>query len=166
VRDERKGLEMKKQVVTVALAGMLAFPAAAAFGQQSPPAADQSAQAGLTIASDSLLGTRVRDRDGRDIGTVSKLMIDARQGKITSAIIKHGATLGMGGKELSVPWEALQLQRAPDQQLVVTMQQQFLEQAPPSQAERSKQEQPQPSASPGPAPQNQPNQQQPQPQKQ
>jgi sporulation protein YlmC with PRC-barrel domain len=158
VHDERKGLEMKKEVVTVALAATLALPAAIAFAQQPPPATDQGAQAqaGLTIASDSLLGTRVRDRDGKDMGTVSKLMIDARQGKITSAIIRHGATLGMGGKEISVPWEALSLQRAPDQQLVVTMQQQFLEQAPPSQSERAKQEQPQPSASPGSGQQPQP----------
>lgn len=154
---------MRKEVVTVALAAMLAVPAGIAFGQQSPPpapaqnSADQAAgaQAGLTIASDSLLGTKVRDRDGNDIGTVSKLMIDARQGKITSAIIKHGGTLGMGAKEISVPWEALQLQRGQNQQLVVTMQQQFLDQAPPSQAEREKSDRDkQPSASPSTGQQN------------
>jgi sporulation protein YlmC with PRC-barrel domain len=146
---------MKNQVVTVALAAILALPAGAAFGQQPPaqpqPAQSAGTQTGLTIASDSLLGTKVRDAEGKDIGDISKLMIDAREGKITSAIIRHGGTLGMGGKEISVPWEALRLQRGQNQQLVVTMQQQFLDQAPPSEAERHKAErdkQQAPSASP------------------
>ena len=88
---------MKKEVVTLALAAALTLPGIAA-AQQPAGQPDQSAgaQAGLTIASDSLLGTKVRDRDGREFGDISKLMIDAKQGKITSAIIRHGGTLGMG----------------------------------------------------------------------
>jgi sporulation protein YlmC with PRC-barrel domain len=138
---------MKKHVVTVALAAALAMPVGAFAQQTAQP--DQSTPAALTIASDSLLGTKVFDRDGKEVGTISKLMIDARQGKITSAIIKHGGRLGMGGKEISVPWDGLQLQRGQNQDLAVTMQQQFLEQAAPSQAERERAErEKQPSASP------------------
>jgi len=87
-------------------------------------------QSGLAVASDSLLGTKVRNQQGQDIGEVSKLMIDPQQGTITSVVIRQGGTLGMGGKDVSVPWNALKLQRGQNQQLVVTMQQEMLEQAP------------------------------------
>ena len=108
-----------------ALAVLLAGPAAA---QQQPPPATTSP--GLTVASDSLVGTEVRDAQGKVIGKISGLMIDARQGKIAAALIKQGGALGMGGKEISVPWDGLTLQRGQNQELVVTMQQQYLEQAP------------------------------------
>ena len=127
---------MKNRVVTIALAAALVLPAGLALGQQPAPSQSTPAQ-GLTIASDSLLGTKVFDRDGKEFGELSKLMIDARQGKITQAIIKHGGRLGMGGKEVAVPWEALQLQQGRDQGLVITMQQQFLDQVPPSQPSAS-----------------------------
>jgi sporulation protein YlmC with PRC-barrel domain len=108
-----------------ALAVLLAGPAAA---QQPPPPATTSP--GLTVASDSLVGTEVRDAQGKVLGKISGLMIDARQGKIAAALIKQGGALGMGGKEISVPWDGLTLQRGQNQELVVTMQQQYLEQAP------------------------------------
>lgn len=114
-----------------------------------PPASGQSQgpqiSRGVTVPSDTLIGTKVRDAQGKEIGEISRLMIDAQQGKIASAIIKQGGTLGMGAKEVSVPWEGLTLQRGQNQDLVVTMQQQYLEQAPsaspPSGQEQRQQEQ-------------------------
>jgi sporulation protein YlmC with PRC-barrel domain len=84
----------------------------------------------LTVASDSLVGTKVRDAQGQDVGEISKLMIDVKQGKVMSAMIKQGGSLGMGGKEISVPWETLAIQRGQNQELVATMQQPLLDQAP------------------------------------
>jgi sporulation protein YlmC with PRC-barrel domain len=96
--------------------------------QQTP--SPQAGQPAFTIAADSLVGTKVRDAQGKEIGEISRLMIDAKQGKVAAAIIKQGGALGMGGKEISVPWESLTLQRGQNQQLVVTLQQPLLEQAP------------------------------------
>jgi sporulation protein YlmC with PRC-barrel domain len=103
--------------------------------QQPAPSSPQpqaSGQpAGLTVASDSLVGTKVRDGQGKEIGEISKLLIDVKQGKVTSALIKQGGSaLGLGGKEISVPWESLALQRGQNQELVATLQQPLLEQAP------------------------------------
>jgi sporulation protein YlmC with PRC-barrel domain len=98
---------------------------------------------GVTIASDSLVGTKVRDAQGKELGEISRLMIDAKQGKIAAAVIKQGGTLGMGAKEISVPWEGLTLQRGQNQELVVTMQQEYLEQAPaasPSSGQQQRQQ--------------------------
>jgi sporulation protein YlmC with PRC-barrel domain len=110
----------------------------------SPGAQTTGAQASVQIASDSLVGTKVLDSQGKEIGAVSKLLIDARQGKVTSVIISRGGTLGMGAKEMSVPWEALKLQRDQDQRLVVTMDQPILDRAPQSDQDKDRQ----PAASP------------------
>ena len=101
--------------------------------QSSTAAPGASQPAGIAIASDSLLGTTVKDQQGKDIGKVSKLMIDPGEGKVTSVVISSGGTLGMGGKEVSLPWSALKLHRGQDRQLVVIMQREMLEQAPEAQ---------------------------------
>jgi sporulation protein YlmC with PRC-barrel domain len=136
--------------VAFAVAAMFvgALPLGGAMAQaQQPPSATgghASQQAGIAIASDSLLGTTVKDQQGNEVGKVSKLMIDPNEGKITSVIITRGGTLGMGGKELSMPWDALKLQRDQNQRLVVTMQREMLEQTPPAAPQRNGQ----PAASP------------------
>ena len=156
---------MNALVTSALVAALVGLPVGAAVGQQPPPPAQPQpvqpapsppsssptgspanqaggVQAGVTIASDSLIGTKVRDAQGKDIGHISKLLIDAKQGRVAAAIIRQGGTLGMGSKELSVPWEALTLQHGQDQQLVVTMQQPLLERAPSQQSDRERQQAP------------------------
>jgi uncharacterized protein YrrD len=71
----------------------------------------------------------VRSQDGKDIGKITNLMIDPKDGKVASVVVNMGARMGMGGQEITVPWDAVQVGR--DQQsLVVTMQQSQLPQAP------------------------------------
>lgn len=160
-----------KGVVAFAVAMALgALPFAEGLAQQTPPQSQQtqspsspagtSGQGQLTIASDSLLGTKVRDAQGKDIGEVSKLMIDATEGKVMSVIIQQGGTLGMGAKEVSVPWDALKLQRGQDQQLVVTLQQEMLQPTPQVQEQQRRQQQEgqTPAASPPTGSQEQPQQ--------
>jgi sporulation protein YlmC with PRC-barrel domain len=110
--------------------------------QSSQMSGGAQASKGIEITSDSLLGTKVRDSQGQEIGEISRLLIDAQNGKVTSAIIRQGGTLGIGGREVSVPWDALKLQRGQNQQLVVTMERQMLEQAPASARERDRQQPP------------------------
>lgn len=98
----------------------------------------------VMIGSDSLHGTKVYDTDGKQLGTISRLLIGA-DGKVSSVVVKHGGTAGLGGKELAVPWDALKLQRGEKDGVIATMQRDMLEKAP--QAERSTSEK-QPAASP------------------
>lgn len=107
---------------------------------QSPPSTPTAqpppGQSGseVEIAADSLVGSKVRNAQGQDIGSVSKLFIDTQRGTITRVIVKQGGGLGMGGKEVAVPWSAVKIQR--DQQtLVVTMQQETIPQAPQQQGQ-------------------------------
>jgi sporulation protein YlmC with PRC-barrel domain len=135
---------MSRIVVFAATVGSIsALALGGAIAQQPPPqqqspaavtgghGADQ--QAGIAIASDSLIGTTVKDQQGNDIGEVRKLMIDPTGGTVTSVIITRGGTFGMGAKEMSLPWDALRLQRGEGHRLVVTLQREMLEQAPQGQ---------------------------------
>jgi sporulation protein YlmC with PRC-barrel domain len=113
-----------KHGVVVAAVAVAALSFGTAFGQQQP--AGQSAQSSVQIPSDTLQGSKVRDQQGKEIGEVSQVMIDPEQGTVTSVIITSGGTLGVGGKELSVPWNAVDVKRDRDQ-LVLTLRQQVLD---------------------------------------
>jgi sporulation protein YlmC with PRC-barrel domain len=124
-----------------AAAALVGLPLSAALAQQpsqeqtqSPGTQSggaQSGQAGIQITSDSLVGTDVRDSEGKEIGEVSQLMIDPKEGKVTSVVIKQGGAMGFGGKDVSVPWNALKIQRDQDK-VVVTVQREMLEKTEPA----------------------------------
>ncbi len=59
------------------------------------------------ISSDRVEGTYVYDRDGNQIGTIQKLMIEKIGGKVAYAIMSFGGFLGMGSDEHAIPWAKL-----------------------------------------------------------
>jgi sporulation protein YlmC with PRC-barrel domain len=104
--------------------------------QQQQQQQSQQSQ-GTQVKSKSLVGSTVRGQDGKDVGKVSDVMIDPAQGRISSVIISMGGTAGIGARELTVPWNAIQVGR--DQQnIVVTLQQDALQQAPPRADDKKK----------------------------
>ena len=104
---------------------MTALPIASAVAQQ--PAAPTSSQA-ILVGSDSLVGGTVRDNEGRDIGKVSRLMIDPNDGRITSIVIATGGTLGVGSNTISIPWSSVKIGQ--DRGKVIVTASQTLESAP------------------------------------
>jgi PRC-barrel domain len=93
----------------------------------APPSTDLSARP--LVDAGSVIGTVVRNPEGKDIGKVSALLLDPHDGRVASAVITVGGVLGMGGSTVSVPWTALRLGQD-NHKLVVTMDQNTLEQAP------------------------------------
>jgi sporulation protein YlmC with PRC-barrel domain len=139
-----------KSLAVLALAASVVAPAIAAAQTSTPPSGQPGASSqpsqtssesspsassatsgmqGLQVQSKSLVGSTVRNRDGKDIGKVTNLLIDPSQGRINGVVVSMGGTAGFGAQEITVPWSALQVAR--DQQnLVVTLQQELLQQAP------------------------------------
>jgi sporulation protein YlmC with PRC-barrel domain len=139
---------MKYALSSLALAGALAlvtpFPAIAQQPGQLGPAAGPSQ--GVQIQGSSLIGSTVRASDGKDLGKVHDVMVDAQDGKISSVVISMGGTLGMGGKQVTVPWSAVRVAR--DQQnVIVTLQQEVIPTAPRAQ-DQPRNDRSQPAASP------------------
>jgi len=123
------------------------------LAQQSPPGSAQtpgqppstsapssSSQPMLQIDSSSIVGSPVRSPDGKALGKISRLMIDPREGRVTTAIISMGSKLGIGGRNVAVPWTSLRVGQD-QQKLVFTVDQRLLDQAPSaSPASEDKQE--------------------------
>jgi sporulation protein YlmC with PRC-barrel domain len=90
--------------------------------------AGPSAQ-GVTVDASSIIGAPVRSPQGKDIGKVERLMVDPKDGRIRTVVVQMGGTLGIGGKSVSMPWESVKLAQDGDT-IVVSAEQQMLEQAP------------------------------------
>jgi sporulation protein YlmC with PRC-barrel domain len=98
-----------------------------------PPRTDSPSPSGaqpqVQVDVGSIIGSPVRGADGRDLGKVDRLMVDPKDGRISTVVISMGGTLGMGGRNVSVPWQSVRIGQ--DQgRLVVMIDQQFLESVP------------------------------------
>jgi sporulation protein YlmC with PRC-barrel domain len=124
--SEAMEAHMNRIATLLGVSLLTALPMASAIAQQ-PPATATSPQS-ILIGSDSLVGSTVRDNEGRDIGKVSRLMIDPNDGRITSMIIATGGTLGVGSNTISVPWSSVKVGQ--DRGKVVVTASQTLDSAP------------------------------------
>ncbi|HYU13208.1 MAG TPA: PRC-barrel domain-containing protein [Stellaceae bacterium] len=59
------------------------------------------------IASDKVEGTPVRRSNGDRIGTIERVMIDKRSGRVAYAVMTFGGFLGIGEEYRSLPWSLL-----------------------------------------------------------
>lgn len=106
-------------VVVTSVAASLAL-APVAWAQTSGPAQTPSrspsekqrdafkAPEGVVEAS-KLVGTKVRDSAGKDLGEIDQLLVDAKTGKVTHAVIGKGGVLGVGESKVAVPWSDVNL---------------------------------------------------------
>jgi PRC-barrel domain len=59
------------------------------------------------IESDRVEGTTVYDRQGNNVGSIKRLMIEKLSGRVAYAVMSFGGFLGMGGDEHAIPWSKL-----------------------------------------------------------
>jgi len=101
--------------------------------------------------SGDIIGTRIKNAEGKDIGEIDRLMIDPSSGKISHVVVGVGGFLGVGEKKVVVPWSDLKVGAAHDgKKAMITMDQAKLESAP--RYERSARAERSPSASPATSP--------------
>ncbi|HEY8578685.1 MAG TPA: PRC-barrel domain-containing protein [Beijerinckiaceae bacterium] len=60
-----------------------------------------------TIESDRVEGTRVYDREDREIGVIKRLLIEKVSGRVISVDVTFGGFMGLGVHHRSVPWTVL-----------------------------------------------------------
>src|SRR6266480_6009961 len=66
------------------------------------------------IGSDKVEGTAVRHSNGDKLGTIERVMIDKRSGKVAYAVMSFGGFLGIGDEYRALPWSVLQYNEALD----------------------------------------------------
>lgn len=59
------------------------------------------------IASDKVEGTPVRRSDGEKIGTIERVMIEKRSGRVAYAVMSFGGFMGLGEEYHTLPWGVL-----------------------------------------------------------
>ena len=59
------------------------------------------------IESDRVEGTAVYDRNDNHIGSIKRLMIDKKTGKVAYTVMSFGGFLGIGEEQHTVPWNKL-----------------------------------------------------------
>src|SRR5262245_57907045 len=103
---------MKRLTSALMALMFLALMPAVSFAQQRPAPVKPSTKAeraawankqGLHDTRD-IVGTRVKNADGKDIGEVDALLVDPKDGKVTHAVIGLGGFLGIGEDKVVVPW--------------------------------------------------------------
>jgi len=61
------------------------------------------------MASGTLEGDDVVNRQNEDLGKIKDIMIDVPTGRVAYAVLSSGGFLGMGDKLFAIPWAALTL---------------------------------------------------------
>lgn len=59
------------------------------------------------IASDRVEGTRVYGADGKHIGSIERLILGKRDGRVAYAVLSFGGFMGIGHDYYPLPWEKL-----------------------------------------------------------
>lgn len=102
--------------------------------------------AGLHETKD-IIGTRIKNTEGKDLGEIDRLLIDTRSGKVSHVVIGLGGLAGVGEKKVVVPWSDLKFAPVTEgKKNAITMDQAKLESAP--RYDRSARAEYSPSASP------------------
>ncbi len=61
----------------------------------------------LALSTHTLIGDKVKNLKGEEIGTVEEIMIDIYTGRVAYAVLSFGGFMGVGNKLFAVPWSAL-----------------------------------------------------------
>ena len=78
-----------------------------------------------------IIGTRIKNAQGKDIGEVDALLVDPKDGKVTHAVVGLGGFLGIGEEKVVVPWSDIKVAAHQEgKKAVITMDQSILERAP------------------------------------
>lgn len=67
-----------------------------------------------SIRASQLIGMNIQNPEGKSLGSVNDIVIDARSGRVRYAAVSYGGFLGLGDKLFAVPWGAFQYTRAAD----------------------------------------------------
>ena len=63
----------------------------------------------MTHRASKIIGTKVRNPRGEDLGDVKELVLNPNTGDLSYAVVSFGGVLGLGDKLFAVPWKALRL---------------------------------------------------------
>jgi len=82
-----------------------------------------------TLSASTMIGDKVVNGYGEDLGKIEELMIDLETSRVGYAVLSFGGLLGIGDKLFAIPLEALRLD-AENHCFILDIDRERLEQAP------------------------------------
>jgi len=96
-----------------------------------------------------IIGTRIKNTEGKDLGEIDQLLVDTRSGRVTHAVVGVGGMMGVGEKKVVVPWSELKFAPTTEgKKNSITMEQATLDNAPRYERSARTESMSSPSASP------------------
>ncbi|MHB1294681.1 MAG: PRC-barrel domain-containing protein [Anaerolineae bacterium] len=83
----------------------------------------------LVLSASTLIGDRVRNSVGEDLGKIEEIMLNVDSGCIDYAVLSFGGVAGIGDKLFAVPWDRLSL-RTDEKKFVLDVDKATLSSAP------------------------------------
>ena len=124
----------------VILALLTALPLADAAAQQAPSARGSEPEASRqpvgapsdVLLSSTVIGARVKNREGKDLGEVDQLLIEPKTGQVTHAVLGLGGLAGVGETKVVVDWTEIQFSADPSlpRRTIASVDQAAVERAP------------------------------------
>ena len=81
------------------------------------------------LPATTLIGSKVLNPAGEQLGNLKELVIDLEEGHIAYAVLSFGGFMGMGDKLFAIPWEALAM-NPKDQTFILDVEKEVLKEAP------------------------------------
>jgi hypothetical protein len=140
--------------VLLALAIVIAAPDSARAAEREPQKANRTEWSlpDGTLLSTTVIGVRVKNREGKDLGKIEQLVIDPRSGSVSHVILGLGGVMGIGETQVVLPWRAIVMGSDPSlpQRVIASVEQSAVDSAPRwRDPERGPWRERAPSASPG-----------------
>lgn len=61
------------------------------------------------LTATSIIGDKVENKDGEDLGTIQNLMVNLHTGRVEYVVLEYGSFLGLGGKLFAIPFGELRV---------------------------------------------------------
>jgi sporulation protein YlmC with PRC-barrel domain len=62
------------------------------------------------VESSKLIGMKVKNAQGKDVGEISQLIVNPADGKVTHAVLGKGGVLGVGEQKVALSWSDVKIQ--------------------------------------------------------
>lgn len=87
---------------------VLAFTGAYAQTSQPQQQGQQQAQQQTRMPAQQLIGQKVTDAQGEELGEIKDVVVDLQSGEVHAGVIEFGGAMGVGGKNYAFPIQDLQ----------------------------------------------------------
>jgi sporulation protein YlmC with PRC-barrel domain len=135
-----------RNIAAVLTASILSLALALSASAQTRPSTETKpvrpawAPQASAVESNKIVGMKVKNDQGKDVGAIEKLIVDHGDGRITHVVLGRGGVLGVGEQKVVLAWSDLKIQPDPNNRnrMVAMVDQGKVDSAPRYEARRDR----------------------------